>query len=95
MPLTLARQLKIKLQEGQIEKDCAVLTLPPLSRHRIGAGVIEKGGKAQCQVRIKVPDGIYKAAGRYEFGIRQLYGEKEVGRLTWHFGQPAKVHECC
>jgi hypothetical protein len=72
-----------------------VLTLPPFSRHQIGAGVIEKGGKAQCQIRVKVPESVYKGPGRYEFGVRQLYKEKEAGRLTWHFGQPAKVHECC
>ncbi|KAI9766663.1 MAG: hypothetical protein M1839_004786 [Geoglossum umbratile] len=91
MPLTLARQLKITLQEGQIEKGFAVLTLPASCRRRIGAGVIEKGMKAQCRVRVRVPEGVYKGPGRYEFAVRQLYNEKEVGRLTWHFGQHAAV----
>jgi hypothetical protein len=94
MPLTLAHQLKIPLREGQIGKDRAVLTLPPFSRYRIGAGTIEKGMKAQCQVRVRVPEGVYKGPGRHEFAIRQLYNEKEVGRLTWHFGQTATVYGC-
>lgn len=94
MPLTLARQLKITLQEGQVGKDRAVLALPPFSHYRIGAGTIEKGMKAQCQVRVRVPESVYKGLGRYEFAVRQLYKDKEVGRLTWHFGQPANVHGC-
>lgn len=94
MPIVLAKQLKIRLQEGQKEKDWAVLKLPPLSRYRIGQGEIERGLEAQCEIRIKVPADTYKKPGVYEFGVRQLYSDKEVGRLTWRFGQVAKVKEC-
>ena len=58
--------------------------------------MIDKGGKANCKVKIHVPEDSYKKAGIFEFAVRQLLvsdgaEEKELGRLMRHFGQPAEL----
>ena len=78
---------------GQIQKDKVVIPLPVFGKSRLECGMIEKGGKAECEIRIRVPEDTYKKAGIFEFAMRQLLvgsdgkEENEVGRLTWQFGQ--------
>lgn len=97
IPLNLAKQLKVQLQrEAQIDREhnSAVISLPPFGRHTIGSdggGKLDKGSLAKCELRVRVSTATYKKPGIFEFGIRQLYRGREMGRLTWHFGQPDKV----
>jgi serine protease len=90
IPLTLARQLRVKVQESQMRDKLAILPLPPFARYVIGSGELPPGSLASCSLLILVPEETYKQPGTFEFAIRQLYGGREVGRLTWHFGQPSQ-----
>ena len=96
LPLALACELRAKLLCPPHEESWVELPLPPLSRYRIGKGVIPAGSLAQCELNVRVPGKTYTAPGQYEFAIRQLYGHREVGRLTWRFGQvESHAEECC
>lgn len=94
VPLTLARQLKIPLAGVQRQEEHVVVPLNPFGRRRIGAGVIDARSVAECELRVHVPEETYKTRGRYEFAVRQLYREREVGRLTWRFGTQPRRDAC-
>ncbi|KAI9778132.1 MAG: hypothetical protein M1839_008341 [Geoglossum umbratile] len=91
VPLMLARQLRVKLQESQIRGDIATLPLHPFARSTIGTGVLPPSSLAKCNLLVCVPEETYNRSGTYEFAVRQLYQGREVGRVTWHFGQPALI----
>lgn len=90
MPIALAKQLRVKLQFDQIVHDGELVRIPlhVFGRQRIGAGVLPAGSITQCALLVRVPEDTYQGRGRHELAIRQLQGDLEVGRLTWHFGQP-------
>lgn len=94
MPLTLARQLRLKLPESQIQGKVVVLPLHSFAWNVIGTGVLPPGSLAECNLMVSVPKQTYTQPGVYEFAIRQLYQDREVGRVTWHFGQPASLKHC-
>ncbi|KAI9779167.1 MAG: hypothetical protein M1839_007702 [Geoglossum umbratile] len=86
LPLSLARQLRVKMLCFRGNTDQVELPLPPNARYRIGEGVIPADCLAQCELRVSVPEDAYTAPGRYEFTIRHLCNDDEVGRLAWRFG---------
>jgi serine protease len=88
LPLSLVRQLHIQLHDSCGEEDWAEIRLPPLARYRIGEGVLQSCIVAQCKLEVLLPEDTYQRPGRFEFAVRQLYGGREIGRLTWRFGKP-------
>lgn len=94
IPLTLARQLRLKLQDSQVKEKLAILPLHPFAQSTIGTGVLPPGSLAECNLLVSVPEQTYTQPGVYEFALRQLYQDREVGRVTWHFGQPASLKHC-
>jgi serine protease len=94
VPLTLARQLRFKVPESQIQGKIVVLPLSPFAQSILGTGVLPPGSLAKCSLLISVPEKTYTKPGVYDFAIRQLSHGREVGRVTWHFGQPASLKPC-
>ncbi|KAI9776657.1 MAG: hypothetical protein M1839_009463 [Geoglossum umbratile] len=96
LPRTLARQLHVELPRQppptngctpEEAADAVELALPPIVWRRIGMGAIPAGSVSRCELCVRVPEETYTAPGTHEIGVRQLVGEREVGRFTWRFGQ--------
>jgi serine protease len=89
LPLTLARQLRLKLQLSQLQsRDTVRIALHPYGNQLVGAGALAAESIAECTLHATLPTDAYEDGGTHEFAIRQVYGETEVGRLTWRFGTP-------
>jgi hypothetical protein len=54
----------------------------------LGSAVLHAGSKAKCRLLVQIPDRSRQEA--HDFSVRQLYGRREVGRLTWRFGGQEK-----
>lgn len=91
LPLSLSRVLGIKLRKDDIvvEKDgeFALVPLNPFGEVTIGEGVLDKGLLADCELRVQVPKDVYFAAGIYQVAFVHYWEGREIGRLTFRFGQ--------
>jgi serine protease len=61
----------------------AYLPLHPSGRHRLGTALLHAKSAAECVIQVQLPE--REGRGQYDFAIRQIYKDKEVGRLTWRF----------
>lgn len=93
LPLTLARALKITLEENQIQNGNAMIPLLPFAQRSIGEVILPVGSLAKCELHIRVPLETYKLNGQFDFAIAQEWEGLEVGRLTYHFGPEAVVSD--
>ena len=96
LPETLARALGIQRQGSRKEEGGAggkkvVVRLHPFGQVEVGAGVLPVGSLATCELYIRVPADTYHLPGDFEFALIQEWEGTEVGRLTYHFGQLAKL----
>jgi hypothetical protein len=94
LPVALARQLKIPLAGIDRQEGHVAIPLNPFGRRQIGHGAIEAKSVNECELVVSVPEETYKTRGRFEFAVRQLYREREVGRLTWRFGTHGRKDAC-
>ncbi len=98
LPLELARQLHVYLRKGGYcdgggwGEPCVEVPLLPNATSRVGEGVLRSALDARCELLVRLPAGVGKAPGRYDFAVRQTLDGKEVGRVTWRFvEQPAEA----
>jgi serine protease len=86
MPTWLADGLKPHVVEVKydIKRGTARMPLHPTGVQRLGAVVLHAKSRAKCVLLVEISE--KKQRAHYDFAIRQLYKEKEVGRLTWRFG---------
>ena len=98
IPHDLAKRFKIGFeQEPQTDDSFVIVTLraekfATREWQEIGGGTLEKGFVGSCEILIRVPQDAYKNLDdRIEFAVRQLYEGREVGRMTWWFGQQRKI----
>jgi hypothetical protein len=61
----------------------ARIPLNPFGLQRLGSVMLHVGSRAQCKLLVQLPEEGRQHA--YEFTVRQLYHEREVGRITWRF----------
>ena len=86
MPLGIAAKLKrgrLWKVEVNRERRTAIIDLPPLPRLDLGA--IRLGARARYPSRLIVHGSDALRAGGHGVGIRQLYEQEEVGRVSWQF----------
>jgi hypothetical protein len=85
MPAWLADALKPHIVEVKYDgkRGMARLPLNPSGVQRIGSAILHAKSAAKCVLLVEIADKERRA--HYDFAIRQLYNEKELGRLTWRF----------
>ena len=98
IPEILAQQINVQISPGSLVpaedgSTNVVLQCPPSGNHVIGSGPLEKGSVAKCKLLVKVAADVYESNEINRFDIRQIFEDKEVGRVTWHFGQRDEVVE--
>lgn len=59
------------------------IVLHPSGLQRLGSAMLHAKSYAECVLRVQIPPKHRQHA--YEFAVRQLYREREVGRVTWRF----------
>lgn len=59
------------------------IPLNPTGVQRLGDLTLHAKSLAKCELRVRLPK--IKEADGFEFGIRQLYQQSEVGGITWRF----------
>jgi hypothetical protein len=102
VPMALARQLALPLAGLEADKDESHVFVPvnPFGTVKLGpGGALPRRSAAKCELHVRLPPTAYEPNDphenrrRYEIAIRQLDGDdnSEVGRVTWHFGQPTHV----
>jgi len=62
--------------------------LHPAGVQRLGNAVLHACSKASCRLLVHIPE--EERGHAYDFAMRQLYKEKEVGRVTWRFAAQDK-----
>jgi hypothetical protein len=85
MPAWLADALKPHIVEVKYDakRGTARMPLHPTGVQRLGTAILHAKSRAECMLLVEISDKERRAP--YDFGIRQLYRKKEVGRLTWRF----------
>ena len=63
----------------------AAFALLPTSRFQIGKGQLQASEAAQCELLVQLPEGMLEQPGIFEFAVRHLCGDREIGRVTWRF----------
>ena len=76
-------EMKHDAKRGRIR-----IPLHPNGVLRLGTAMLHARSRADCVLRIQIHRGVYRGAA--EFAVRQLYGDTEVGRVTWRFAARAK-----
>jgi len=66
----------------------ARIPLNPAGLQRIGSVMLHAGSMAECSLLVQIPKESRQHG--YEFGVRQLYNKREVGRITWRFAALSK-----
>jgi serine protease len=61
----------------------ARIPLNPCGSRRLGPFSLHKDARADCRLRVSMEK--RELEGGYDFAIRQLYENDEVGRVTWRF----------
>jgi hypothetical protein len=59
------------------------IPLPAAGAQHLGTAVLHPRSIAQCKLLVQIPKDVRDHP--YQFAVRQLYKEQEVGRLTWQF----------
>jgi len=90
MPAWLADALKPHVVEVAYDakRGTARMPLHPTGVQRLGAAILHAKSKAECRLLVEISDKERRAP--YDFAIRQLYKEREVGRVTWRFAAKEK-----
>jgi hypothetical protein len=71
-----------------LKREMTRLPLPPAGKHVLGTAVLHPRSAAQCTLLVQIPYETRRYP--YEFAVRQLYKDQEVGRVTWQFTALAK-----
>lgn len=79
LPCEIKRNAKIRT---------ASIPLNPSGLQRLGTVTLQAGSVAQCRLLVQLPEESRQYG--YEFGVRQLYKKREVGRITWRFAALSK-----
>jgi hypothetical protein len=85
LPRLLVQQLHVKLTEGCWHHEHSEIALLPTSRFQIGKGQLQASEAAQCELLVQLPEGMLEQPGIFEFAVRHLCGDREIGRVTWRF----------
>ena len=85
VPGWLAEALRIPYMKANEpdRKGRAVIPLNPHGSRRFGPFSLRKDARADCRLRVSMDE--KQVEGAYDFAIRQLYANEEVGRVTWRF----------
>ncbi|HSY50612.1 MAG TPA: S8 family peptidase [Thermoanaerobaculia bacterium] len=91
VPMWLADALRPHPNEVKVDGKRSVARMPlhPQGILRLGQAVLHARSKAECALFVKIPEN--SRANHYDFAIRQLYNQKEVGRVTWRFAAARKT----
>jgi hypothetical protein len=76
----------LKPHPGEVKSDSKQsyrIALNPCGLRRLGSTVLHARSRAECVLRVQIPENARKHA--CEFAVRQMYREREVGRVTWRF----------
>lgn len=76
----------LKPHPGEVKSDGKQsyrIALNPCGLRRLGSAVLHARSRAECVLRVQIPENARKHA--CEFAVRQMYREREVGRVTWRF----------
>jgi serine protease len=85
MPTWLADALKPHIVDVKYDTERGTVLIPlhPTGVQRLGTAILHAKSSAECVLLVEISD--KERHAHYDFAIRQLYKEKEVGRLTWRF----------
>ena len=84
-PEWLAEALRphpVRVQHDE-KRRVARISLNPHGVQRIGEAILHAKSKAECRLLVSIPEEANRHG--YEIAVRQLYKNREVGRVTWRF----------
>jgi serine protease len=91
MPAWLADSLRPHVVEVKYDTRHGTARMPlhPAGVLRLGTAILHARSRAACTLLVEIADKSRRAP--YDFAVRQLYKQQEVGRITWRFAALKKA----